>query len=141
MPEPTTTTTAVTLATAAALVPPITVMGVSLGLRPDVLMAGFAGAVAGIILLNSVPGSSDTWVELLRTTVNRMFVVLASTLTAGYLTPILATPIGMGQGNTLGTAFVAGAAARLVLRWAVDKITPPHAPPSVPPQGGEDGQP
>lgn len=122
MPEPTSTSAAVTLATAAALVPPVTVMGVSLGLRPDVLMAGFGGAVAGIILLNSVPGSGDTWRELLRTTAHRMLVVLASAITAGYLTPTLAQPVGMTDASTLGVAFSFGAGARWLLRVAVERV-------------------
>lgn len=122
MPEPTSTSAAVTLATAAALVPPVTVMGVSLGLRPDVLMAGFGGAVAGIILLNSVPGNGDTWRELLRTTAHRMLVVLASAITAGYLTPTLALPAGMTDASTLGVAFSFGAGARWLLRVAVERV-------------------
>ena len=47
MPEPTSTTASVVpLTTMAAATPVLHVAGVSLGLRPDVLLAGFAGAVA-----------------------------------------------------------------------------------------------
>ena len=50
MPEP--TTTAVNLAAGALAVQTITVAGVHLGLRPDLLVGGFSGAVVAIVLLN-----------------------------------------------------------------------------------------
>lgn len=84
MPEPTSTAAGVaTIAMGAASTSAITAFGVSLGLRVDILIAGFFGSLVAIILLNTVPGTSDTWVELLRTTVRRMFVAFASSLTAG----------------------------------------------------------
>ena len=62
MPEPVSSTAAgvLTVATATAASTMITAFGVPLGLRGDVLIAGFAGALVAIILLNAVPGSSDT---------------------------------------------------------------------------------
>lgn len=53
MPEPTTTTVA-TITTASVTVPALAAFGVSIGLRPDVLIAGFGGSLATIVLLNSV---------------------------------------------------------------------------------------
>lgn len=122
MPEPT-TSTAATLAAATLAVPAITAFGVPLGLRVDVLMAGFGGALAAVILFNSVPSTGDTWLELLRTTLRRMSVVLASTITAGYLTPVAAIAGGLSEPNTLGTAFAVGGGARWVLQWAIRRIT------------------
>ena len=58
MAEPTSVATA-TLLMAGAAVPTITAFGVPLGLRPDVLLAGFLGAMAAIALLNTVPSSGD----------------------------------------------------------------------------------
>ena len=55
MPEPTTTTAVVTLAAGSIAVPALTVAGIPLGLRPDILLAGFAGSLVAIVLLNSVP--------------------------------------------------------------------------------------
>lgn len=132
MPEPTTTSTALTLATATLSVPALTAFGVPLGLRADVLMAGFSGALAAVILLNTVPGGMDTWLELLRTTLRRMGVVLASAITAGYLTPIAAVAGGLSDPNTLGVAFAVGGGARWVLQWAIRRITSVghHTPPT-----------
>jgi Na+-translocating ferredoxin:NAD+ oxidoreductase RnfD subunit len=128
MPEPTTTTTiaATTLSAAGITVPPLVLLGVNLGLRPDVLMAGFAGAIVAIVLLASVPQEGDTWKHLLRTTLRRMFVSVASALTAGYLTPLLMLPAANPhEAIVLGTAFAIGAGAQRYLRKTLDRITPP----------------
>lgn len=77
------------LQAAAHAVPTIELFGVPLGLRADVLIAGFLGSLVAMALLNSVPGSSDTWRELLRTSLRRIMVALASAATAGYTTPLL----------------------------------------------------
>ena len=129
MPEPTTTAAGVlTVATATATSTMITAFGVSLGLRVDVLIAGFAGALVAIILLNAVPGSSDTWRELVRTTLRRMLVAMASSVTAGYLTPMFAVPSIVGEPWQLGAAFVVGAFAQRMLVLARDKVAPPGKP-------------
>lgn len=117
MPEPITTATT-TLAGASLAVPALTLLGVPLGLRADVLVAGFSGALVAIVLLNSVPGTTDTWRELLRTTGRRIAVAAASALTAGYLAPL--TPAS--DGGLLGLAFVAGAGAQQVLRAAIERF-------------------
>jgi len=124
MPEPTTTTAAATLATAPAAVSVITAFGVNLGLRPDVLVAGFAGALVAIILLSTVPPEGDTWQHLVRTTLRRMLVALASSLTAGYLTPMVMLAIAMPDPLMLGVAFGLGAGAQKVLRWAIERVNP-----------------
>jgi hypothetical protein len=133
MPEPTTTTAAAaaTLVSAPAVVSALTVFGVSLGLRPDVLIAGFSGALVAIVLLASVPSDGDTWRHLLGTTVKRMFVSLASSLTAGYLTPIFLLPLGeVHLSILLGTAFVIGAGAQQFLRAAIERVAVTPANPS-----------
>ena len=89
MPEPTSTTVGlVTLGASGTAVPMLVAFGIPLGLRVDVLVAGFTGSLVAIILLNTVPTMGDTWRELGRTTLRRMFVALASSFTAGYLTPM-----------------------------------------------------
>lgn len=123
MPEPTTTALA-TVATAAATVPALTVLGVPLGLRADVLIAGFGGALAAIALLNAVPGSGDTWRELLRTTWRRVGFSAASSVTAGYLAPVTQAP----ESLLLGAAFVIGAGAQQALRWAIKQRSGGAAP-------------
>lgn len=113
MPEPT-STAAVTLAATAVTVPALTAFGIPLGLRPDLLLAGFNGALVAIILLNTVPGSSDTWRALIRLSFRRMAVAVASSLTAGYSTPVVAS-LFTSDPALLSTAFIAGAGAQWVL--------------------------
>jgi len=112
MAEPA-TGASLTLASAAASVPVLTAFGIPLGLRPDILLAGFSGALAAIILLNSVPSEGDTWQALVLTTCKRFMVVLASSLTAGYITPGLVG--GAAAPQQLLTAFLVGGGAQQVL--------------------------
>ncbi|MES2972378.1 MAG: hypothetical protein V4757_02160 [Pseudomonadota bacterium] len=119
MPEPI-SAGAATLVVAGAAVPVLTIWGVSLGLRADVLLAGFMGAVAAIALLNTVPSTGDTWVELLRTTARRIGVALAGSVTAGYLAPAF-MPESISVPSLLGCAFVVGAGAQKALNMAIDR--------------------
>lgn len=123
MSEPT-SAAAITLAAATSSVPPLMMLGVSLGLRPDVLLAGFSGALVAIILLNTVPPSGDTWRHLIGTTLRRMGVVLASSLTAGYITPAVLQVTAPADALLLGTAFAVGGGAQQVLRGLIRKLTP-----------------
>jgi len=118
MPEPVSTATG-TLVAATVAVPAITLLGVPLGLRPDVLVAGFAGAIAAIALFNAVPSTGDTWRELLRTSGRRIGFAVASSLTAGYLAPAMQVP----ESFLLGAAFVVGSSAQHFLRWAIRKMS------------------
>jgi hypothetical protein len=120
MAEPTATATA-TLIMAGAAIPALTAFGVPLGLRVDVLLAGFWGAIAAIALLNSVPSTGDTWRELLRTTLRRCFVAVASAVTAGYLAPF-ALPDHLTVATLLGTSFVIGAGAQQALALAMTRF-------------------
>ncbi len=126
MTEPATTTTAVTLTAGSIAVPALTVAGIPLGLRPDILLAGFAGSLVAIILLNSVPASGDTWSALLRTTLRRMMVAMASSLTAGYLAPMVMLVAQLPDAMQLGSAFVAGGGAQRVLLAVMARIVPPQ---------------
>ena len=134
MPEPTSTAAGLlTVATATATSSVITAFGVSLGLRVDVLIAGFAGALVAIILLNAVPGGSDTWRELLRTTLRRMFVAFASSLTAGYLAPLALLAAQLPDSLLRGGASAGGGGAQQVLVFAIRRISG-QAQPAQPPQ-------
>lgn len=129
MPEPTTTAAGIaTLAATAVSTTAITAFGIPLGLRADLLVAGLFGSLGAIIMLNTVPGSSDTWRELVRTTVRRMLVAMASSVTAGYLTPMFAVSSIVGEPWQMGAAFVVGAFAQRMLVLARDKVAP-HAKP------------
>lgn len=117
--EPTTTGAAL-VAASAVTVPTLTVLGTSLGLRPDVLIAGFCGALAWITLLKTMPTSDDTWRELVRTSLRRMSVACASALTSGYLTPVVGGLITF-EPLMLGLAFVVGAGAQRFLVALVNR--------------------
>lgn len=138
MPEPVSSTAAgvLTVATATATSTMITAFGISLGLRVDVLIAGFAGALVAIILLNAVPGSSDTWRELLRTTMRRMFVAFASSLTAGYLAPLALLAAQLPDSLLLGGAFAVGGGAQQVLVFVIKRISGQVQPAPQAPGGG-----
>ncbi|WP_313074429.1 hypothetical protein [Melaminivora sp.] len=130
MPEPTTTAAGVvTVATAAVSTSVLTAFGVPLGLRVDLLVAGFAGSLVAIILLNTVPGTGDTWPVLLRTTLRRMAVAFASSLTAGYLTPLAMLLAQVPESLLLGGAFAVGGGAQQVLMFVIRRLAgQPMAP-------------
>jgi hypothetical protein len=127
MPEPA-TTAAATLLAATASVPILTAFGIPLGLRADLLVAGFAGSLVAIILLNSVPNTGDTWRELVRATVRRMFVAIASSLTAGYLTPLALLMAALPEPLVIGAAFAVGGGAQQVLMFAIRRMSGQAAP-------------
>ncbi|CAM3327884.1 hypothetical protein POHY109586_02100 [Polaromonas hydrogenivorans] len=120
MPEPT-STAAMTLAAATVAVPTLTALGVPLGLRPDLLIAGFAGSIVAITLLNTVPPSGDTWRELIRTSLRRVAVACASSLTAGYVTPMIAALL-TSDPALLGSGFVVGAGAQQALAKLIERF-------------------
>jgi len=123
MAEPMTTSAAgVTFTLAAATMPVLTIAGVPLGLRPDLLVAGFAGALVAIVLLNSVPGSGDTWQHMLRTALRRMAVVLCSSLTAGYLVPLTLLLANLPESLLLSGAFAVGGGAQQILARVVARL-------------------
>lgn len=113
-------TSAATLALTGVAVPILTVCGISLGVRVDVLLAGFCGAVAAIALLNTVPSTGDTWRELLRTTGRRVFVAASGAFVAGYLAPAF-MPTGITESGLLSAAFIVGAGAQKALNAAIDR--------------------
>lgn len=126
MAEPTSATAAAAAtAVAAATVPPLMLLGISTGLRADMLLAGFAGSLAAIVLINSVPASGDTWVHMLRTTLRRMATAAASAALSGYLTPAVMElgHIPASMALALALAFVVGAGAQRMLQVAVSKLT------------------
>lgn len=138
MPEPVSSTaaTVVTVASGAGASAMITAFGVSLGLRVDVLIAGFGGALVAITLLNLVPSTGDTWRELLRTTLRRMAVAFASSLTAGYLAPLALLAAQLPDSLLLGGAFAVGGGAQQVLVFAIKRISGQVQPVPQQPGGG-----
>lgn len=125
MPEPTTTAAGLaTVAGAAVSTSALTAFGVPLGLHVDLLLAGFFGALVSIILLNTVPGTADTWRELLRTSLRRLAVAWASSITAGYLTPLALLIANVPGALVLSMAFLIGAGAQRVLLAFVRKYWP-----------------
>ena len=122
MAEPA-STASLTFVAASISVPVLTAFGVPLGLRADLLIAGFAGSLVAIILLNSVPGTGDTWRELVRATVRRMFVAMASSLTAGYLTPLALLLANLPDPLVISAAFAVGGGAQQVLMFAIKRLS------------------
>lgn len=114
MAEPTTTASA-TIAAASLAVPALTAFGVPLGLRADLLLAGFFGSLVAIVLLNTVPSLGDTWQALLRTSGRRVAVACASSITAGYLTPLALLMANVPEPLLLSMAFLVGVGAQKVL--------------------------
>lgn len=107
------------LGAAPAVVPHIVVFGFAVGLRADVLLAGFGGSVVAIAFFNAVPSTGDTVGALLRDSWRRMWWCLASSLTAGYITPLMLLADGaqlrIPDSLMLSAAFVVGAAAQSIL--------------------------
>lgn len=75
-------------------------------------------------MLNTVPGAADTWQELLRTSVRRLAVAWASSITAGYITPLALLIAEMPQGLLLSMAFMVGAGAQRVLVAVMTRFGP-----------------
>jgi hypothetical protein len=136
MPEPTSSTAGVV--TLAALVPgaaALAAIGGALGLRGDVLFAGFAGGLAGLAFLNTVPSTGDTWREMLRTSGRRVFVIIASAFTAGYCAPLLLFFAAAPDGLLLKSfAFAVGAGAGKILPALIDNLPLSRRPPATPPE-------
>lgn len=122
MADPTTATATATLIGSAVAIPMLTLFGIPLGLRADELLAGFAGAVAAMALLDSVPSSGDTARELLRTTLHRVSVSVASSVTAGYSVPLAVTVLTVPPAAELALCFVIGGGAQRILRALIDRV-------------------
>lgn len=128
MPEPISPSAAI-LAASPPAVAALTAFGVNLGLRPDVLVAGFAGALAAIVLLGSVPSEGDTWQHLVETTGRRIGVALTSSLVSGYLTPLFLLAWNLPDPLLLSAAFALGVTAQKILRNLGDRwanVEPPR---------------
>jgi hypothetical protein len=117
MAEPSIPFVTVTVAASAVSVTTVQLFGVPLGLRPELLVAGFSGALAGISMLNTVPSSGDTWLHMVRTSWRRMSVAVCSSLLAGYMAPLFANETWL-----LGTGVVIGAGAQVILGAAVQSL-------------------
>jgi hypothetical protein len=119
MAEPASAAAATVTATTVT-VPVLSLFGVSLGLHPGLLIAGAFGAFVGIVLLNTVPGDGKPWwYAVLR----RMLVMIASSVTAGYLTPVVLSIAVMSDSIQLGMAFVVGGSAQWTMLAVIKRVT------------------
>lgn len=123
MAEPT-SAALVTFTGAAVSTSALSAFGVPLGLQAELLLAGFCGALVAIILLNSVPGGGDTWQNMLRLAARRLSVAWASSITAGYITPLATLIAKVPPELMLSMAFFVGAAAQRVLLFFMAKYWP-----------------
>lgn len=89
------------------------------------LIAGLFGSLVAILLLNSVPSTGDTWQELLRTTFKRIGVAVASSVTAGYLTPLALLLANLPEPMFLCAAFGVGGGAQRVLLILIARFGSP----------------
>ncbi|MDY0748495.1 hypothetical protein SNE35_28605 [Paucibacter sp. R3-3] len=113
-----------TIVAGSVALPALTAFGVPLGLRADVLTAGFAGALVAIALLNAVPASGDTWQAMVWTAGRRMMVACAGSLTAGYLAPLVLLIATLPDSVLLGCAFITGGGAQQFLRGFIRRFAP-----------------
>lgn len=137
MAEPiSTSTAAVAVAAAAAVaVPSLTLLGYPLGIRPEILFAGCAGGFMGVALLNTVPAEPHpelpVWLTAAWTAARRIAAVAASSLTAGYVAPMLWRGAPVEQ--LLPIAFIVGAGAQgavtaVLVKMGIQKLDT-HTPP------------
>lgn len=111
---------AVTMTATTVTVPVLSVFGVSLGLHPGLLIAGAFGAFVGIVLLNTVPAEgSPWWYAVLR----RILVMVASSVTAGYLTPVIMSWANLSEPLQFCTAFIVGGSAQLSMQAVIKRVT------------------
>lgn len=111
---------AATITATTVSVPVLSLFGVSLGLHPGLLIAGAFGAFVGIVLLNTVPGEGKPWwYAVLR----RMLVMAASSVTAGYLTPVVMGWANLSDAMQFGAAFVIGGSAQLMMQAVIKRLT------------------
>lgn len=111
---------AATITATTVSVPMLSVFGVSLGLHPGLLIAGAFGAFVGIVLLNTVPGEGKPWwYAVLR----RMLVMAASSITAGYLAPVVMVWTNLSDPMQFCTAFIIGGSAQLSMQAVIKRVT------------------
>lgn len=111
---------AATITATTVSVPVLSLFGVSLGLHPGLLIAGAFGAFVGIVLLNTVPGEGKAWwYAVLR----RMLVMAASSVTAGYLTPVVMMWANLSEPMQFCAAFIIGGSAQLSMQAVIKRVT------------------
>lgn len=111
---------AATITATTVSVPALTMFGVSLGLHPGLLIAGAFGAFVGIILLNTVPAEGSPWWYAVT---RRVLVMAASSVTAGYLTPVIMLWGNLSEPMQFCIAFVIGGSAQLSMQAVIKRVT------------------
>lgn len=106
--------------TGSAAIPVLHVLGIPLGIRPDILMWGLIGGIIALILLRPPPPSSSIW----RAVVTGLYLILsllAGAVTSGVLSQAIAImfhaaiPIIPIDITLSVTAFVIGAKSQQTL--------------------------
>ncbi len=110
--EPISTTAGITFASGAATATAVQLLGVTLGLRPDLLFAGFIGVICAIFFLNAEPRSEDTFADLLKTSLRRLLLIVVSVLAACFIAPVVPSFVTLSGGaETIverASAFIVG---------------------------------
>lgn len=100
----------------------VTILGIPLGIRVDLLCAGFFGSLSAQVLL---PPTRVELVGVINNLVHfcrKVFAALASCVTAAYLAPIIAIMIHMPETVLVAIAFLIGASANSVLTLLITKV-------------------
>jgi hypothetical protein len=106
--------------TGSAAIPVLHVLGIPLGIRPDILMWGLIGGIIALIHLRAPPPSASVW----RAVVAGLYLILsllASAVTSGILSEAIAImlhaaiPIIPPEVTLSMTAFVIGATSQQTL--------------------------
>ena len=136
MPEPTSTASITAAAAVAGAIPAgiIVIFGVSLGLRVDVLVAGFSGALCALALLpngEAAAAPADNLFDFVRAGLQRLMRSLASSLVAGYTampaTHLIGAPFPsaldfVAGPGTLAMACIIGAGSQTLLPLTIDRL-------------------
>ncbi len=78
-----------------------------------------------------MPSTGDSARELLRTTFKRVGVAVASAVTAGYASPIVALMAAIPDALLLGISFVVGAGAQQILPKLILRLGDPQPRPKA----------
>lgn len=97
----------------------LTALALQMGIKPELLIAGFSGSIVAIALLNTVPSSGDTWQHMLKTSLRRVSVSVASALCSAYCAPLV--PLSADP-HLLGAGFVVGAGAQTILAALIQRF-------------------
>ena len=128
MAEPTSTAAvAFTLVAGGAAIPVLHILGVPLGVRPDILMWGLMGGLIALIHIQAPPPKAGI-LQAMLIGMSWIFALLSSALTSGFIAPAVAimlnavAPIIPPDITLSMTAFIIGATAQQTLASVTERL-------------------